>query len=102
MREKSSNEDLDAEVDRLNTLFSLLLDFDFFGDSARCRVRDEVADAFPKAALNAAKDAGYEDDEGNPDPHEAYPEEIYAYLKTANEKQSFLKAYKEAIGNAMS
>ena len=102
MLEKLSNKELDTQFERLNTLFGLLLDFEFFGDFARCKVRDEVADGFPKTALKAAEEAGYEDDEGNPDPHEAYPEEIYAYLNTSNDKQIFIKAYKEAIASAMS
>ena len=91
------NNDADILFKKLNDLYGLLIELEYFGDFERCDVRTAMAEAFPEAGLKAAQGAGYETDEGEPDLYECYPDEVFAYLESIEQKQQFNQTFRFVI-----
>lgn len=96
---QNSSETNDADIlfKKLDDLYGLLIELEYFGDFERCEVRSAMAEAFPEAGIKAAQDAGYETEEGKPDIYECYPNEVFAYLESIEQKQQFNQTFSFAL-----
>jgi len=70
-------------------------------DHIRNNIRFAVVDSFMQVALENAELNGHEDDQGNLDPYESYPDEIYGFLKNVGDKEALKNALMDALGNAL-
>jgi hypothetical protein len=70
-------------------------------DHFRNNIRFAVVDSFMQVALESADLNGYEDDQGNPDPYESYPDEIYGLLKNVGDKEALKNALMDALAHGL-
>lgn len=104
---------LDVFIENRNKLSEeQKVDFEFFVlletyilyshiDHIRNNIRFAVVDSFMNVALESADMNGYEDDQGNPDPYQSYPEEIYHLLKNIGDKEVLKNTLMDALGNGL-
>jgi hypothetical protein len=70
-------------------------------DHIRNNIRIAVVDSFMQVGLENADINGYEDAQGNLDPYESYPDEIYGLLKNIGDKEALKNALMDALANGL-
>jgi len=70
-------------------------------DHIRNNIRFAVVDSFMQVALENAELNGYEDDQGNLDPYESYPDEIYLFLTNVCDKEALKNALMDALADGL-